>query len=65
MYGFGVAHQDRAASGLTPSSATSRTPNTQGRDGGPTVFGPFRSGPWGEAVTPERAGRLTSSEPDS
>jgi hypothetical protein len=28
MYGFGVAHLDRAAPGLTPSSATSRAPNT-------------------------------------
>lgn len=28
VYGLGVAHLDRAASGLTPSSATSRTPNT-------------------------------------
>jgi hypothetical protein len=26
LYGFGVAHLDWAASGLTPSSATSRTP---------------------------------------
>ena len=28
MYGFRVAHLDRATSGVTPSSATSRAPNT-------------------------------------
>jgi len=51
MYGFGVVHLDRAASGLTPSSATSRAPNTKAETGDPQSSGRFPSGPWGEAVT--------------
>ena len=35
LYGLVVAHLDRAASGLTPSSATSRTPNTKAETGEP------------------------------
>lgn len=41
MYGFGVAHLDRAASGLTPSSATSRTPDTKAETGDPQSSGRF------------------------
>ena len=51
MYGFGVVHLDRAASGLTPSSATSRAPNTKAETGDPQSSGRIPSRPWGEAVT--------------
>ena len=41
LYGFGVAHLDWASSGLTPSSATSRTPRTKAETGDPESSGRY------------------------
>lgn len=51
LYGLGVAHLDRAASGLTPSSATSRTPNTKAETGDPESSGRY---PAARGVKPSR-----------
>lgn len=51
LYGLGVAHLDRAASGLTPSSATSRTPNIKAETGDPESSGRY---PAARGVKPSR-----------